>query len=105
MSIIVATCNLQTNLSSNKAMAWSMVGASEFAVIMLAKLRIFVIAVPIRPLASHHLPKDQDNLKTSKKLSAEPMIDVAVPMAGISGQPAATTAEFRVPMGKWRFFA
>ena len=105
MSIIVATCSLQTNLSSNRAMAWSMVGASELAVIIDAKLRIFVIAVPIKPRASHQRPKDHDNLKTNKKLSAEPIIEVAVPMAGISGQPAATTTEFCVPMGKWRFLA
>jgi hypothetical protein len=86
-------------------MAWSIVGASLFAVIMDAKLRIFVIAVPIRPLASHQRPKDHDSRKTSKKLRAEPMIDVAVPMAGISGQPVSTTTELLVPIGKWRFFA
>merc|ERR1719389_1595394 len=86
-------------------LSWSIVGASEFAVIMDAKLRILVIAVPIKPLASHQRPKDQDNRNTSKKERAEPMILVAVPMAGISGHPAATTTEFCVPMGKWRFFA
>jgi len=86
-------------------MAWSIVGASLFAVIMDARLRIFVIAVPIRPLASHQRPKDHDSRNTSRKERAEPMIDVAVPMAGISGQPVATTASLFVPIGKWRFFA
>ena len=86
-------------------MAWSIVGASLFAVIIDAKLRIFVIAVPIRPLASHQRPKDHDSRNTSRKERAEPMIDVAVPMAGISGQPWSTTLDLSVPWGQWRFFA
>ena len=106
ISIIVATCSLHTNLNSSKAMAWSIVGASLFAVIIDARLRIFVIAVPMRPRASHQRPKDHDNRNTiARRLNAEPIIEVAVPMAGISGQPTATTSEFCVPMGKWRFFA
>ena len=86
-------------------MAWSIEGASEFAVIIDAKLRIFVIAVPIRPRASHHRPKDQLNRKTSKKLSAEPMMEVAVPIAGISGQPASTIFDAEDPEGQCLFLA
>ena len=77
MSIIVATCSLHTNRNSSKAMAWSIVGASLFAVIIDARLRIFVIAVPMRPRASHQRPKDHDNLKTNKKDKAEPIIAVS----------------------------
>ena len=77
-------------------MASASVGASAFAVSIVATLRTLVMAVPTRPRASHQRPKDQLRRKTRRKLSAEPMIDVPVDSAGTSGQPSAR-ARFELP--------
>ena len=77
-------------------MASASVGASAFAVSIVATLRTLVMAVPTRPRASHQRPKDQLRRKTRRKLSAEPMIDVPVASAGTSGQPS-MRALFELP--------
>ena len=91
MSTIVAMCSLDTSRSWRSASACSAVGWPEFAVIIDARFRIFVIAVPIKPRASHQRPKDHDRRNTSKNDSALPMMDVPVVSAGISGQPSCFT--------------
>ena len=83
--------SLEMSLSSRSAARSSRVGRVELAVIIDARLRSLVMAVPTRPRASHQRPKLHDRRKTKRKLSALPMIDVPVLSAGISGQPWSRT--------------